>query len=216
MVSANAAVPLWPMETPGSAGSPAPMMSSPGAVRCTTLRNDGKACSRCGSLASTARPVAVRDGATAQLFEPCKYTSPISDTLDQRHASSRVAASRAGLTSSCAVASRNTSSTSSGTQAGSNPSGTTTACGGSSERRARSVSSPAVAITRARAASDSTLRTRPWLRMRTTSAASQRSGRVPNAANSGGNSAGSASVSAIQALMPDTNASVMARASCVP
>ena len=35
IVRPKAMVPLWPSEMPGSAGSPAPITSSPGAERCT-------------------------------------------------------------------------------------------------------------------------------------------------------------------------------------
>ena len=114
------------------------------------------------------------------------------------------------------MASLNTSSTPAGIAPGSSPSGTTGVHSGSSDRRARSASSPALAITRARVTSDNTLRTRPWLRMRTASSGDQRSGRVPIAANSGASKAGCASQRAIQALMPAVKASVMARASGVP
>ena len=98
----------------------------------------------------------------------------------------------------------------------STPSGTTGVQGGSMALRTRSVAASARDMMRARATSDSTLRTRPWLRMRTTSAAVQGSGWVFMAANSGGSLAGSATVCAIQALMPATKASVMVCASWVP
>ena len=35
MVRPNAILPLWPIQTPGSAGSPAPITDMPGAFRCT-------------------------------------------------------------------------------------------------------------------------------------------------------------------------------------
>ena len=70
MVSEKPMRSLCPRLTPGIAGSPAPITSSPGAVRWAMYRSEGCSCVRCGSLARMARPVVVRDGARAQLLLP--------------------------------------------------------------------------------------------------------------------------------------------------
>ncbi len=79
-------MPLCPIETPGRAGSPAPMTSSPGADRWVRYRSAGAVSDRCGSEASTGRPVAVRPGETAHALLPSdtargSVTSVLPETL---------------------------------------------------------------------------------------------------------------------------------------
>ena len=68
MVKPQAIVSLWPMATPGSAGSPLPITFQPGAFRWTRYRSDGSAIARCGSLASSGLPDAERSPDTTQLL----------------------------------------------------------------------------------------------------------------------------------------------------
>src|SRR5260221_549229 len=48
----------------------APVTFRPGARRCTRYQGEGMENSRCGSFARIGLPLAVRDPATAQAFEP--------------------------------------------------------------------------------------------------------------------------------------------------
>src|SRR5258706_14343863 len=60
------------MTTAGNPGNVTPATSMPGALRCATYQMPGTENSKCGSLASIARPDAVCDGATTQLLLPGK------------------------------------------------------------------------------------------------------------------------------------------------
>ncbi len=194
MVSPKAAVPLCPMDIPGTMGSPAPIKSRPGIVRWTIYRIEGKTCVRCGSRASIGRPVVVFSADMAQLFEPsskeARTISPDDEIIVHWSASSRVATSRsfekvAGLTASWK--SRNTLSVMTLGSKPSTGSGTTPY-----DNSLRSISSsapsstPAIAMTLERRSSDDALRVSECVRTRTTSSGFQRSGSWPRSVNSGG------------------------------
>ena len=70
LVSPHATLALWPMITNGADGRVTPLTSSPPATTCTSYQIDGISTARCGSLASSGRPVALRVGATTQLLLP--------------------------------------------------------------------------------------------------------------------------------------------------
>ena len=59
---------LWPITTNGTPGIVTPMTSRPAATRCISYQTDGNSTSRCGSLASSGRPLAVRLPAITQLL----------------------------------------------------------------------------------------------------------------------------------------------------
>ena len=61
---------LWPIATPGKAGSPEPITFHPGPLRCIAYLNEGKITGRCGSLANKGAPEALSSELTTQLFEP--------------------------------------------------------------------------------------------------------------------------------------------------
>ena len=68
---------LWPTDTPGSAGSPAPITFQPGATRWTQYRSEGNWMARCGSLASSGVRVDVRSPESTQLLLPSVELSPV-------------------------------------------------------------------------------------------------------------------------------------------
>ena len=53
--------------------SATPRASYPGARRCSSIQAPGCTASRCGSFASSGLPVAVREPATTQSFDPCAF-----------------------------------------------------------------------------------------------------------------------------------------------
>ena len=69
---------LWPITTPGTPGTPAPIASRLPPERWTTWNMPGTAARRCGSLASSGAPLAVREPATAHALEAPPAGAPAS------------------------------------------------------------------------------------------------------------------------------------------
>ena len=69
-VTPHAANPLCPMGKPGAPASVAPVTSQCGVRTCARYHGGGQVGARCGSLARSGLPDAVRAPATAQLFDP--------------------------------------------------------------------------------------------------------------------------------------------------
>src|SRR5918911_1267599 len=74
LVKPHAIDALWPMTMPGSPGVVTPATRTPGALRCIMYQIEGADAGRCGSLASSGLPDAVREPATTQLLLAARFS----------------------------------------------------------------------------------------------------------------------------------------------
>ena len=104
---------LWPRIDERRAREPTtPMTSRPAATRCISYQTPGNSICRCGSLASSGRPLAVRRPAMTQLFEPPRralgrsHSSPAGQSAGHCRACWRSQPSRGPGAAGAAVVSR--------------------------------------------------------------------------------------------------------------